>query len=89
LAHHRQPKSFAARFGHGETDQPAGVLCHEVDGIGGRELRRYDQIALVLAILIIDQNKNTACPRFIADLCGGGDIVTQAGLMNCVHCLSS
>ncbi len=89
LAHHRQPKPFTARFGHGETDQPAGVLGHEVDGIRGRELRRYDQITLVLAILVIDQNKNSAGPRLIDDLGGGRDIVAQASLMNGVHRLTS
>ncbi len=42
--------------GHRQANQPAPVPRHEVDGFGRDLLRRDRQIALVLAILIVDHN---------------------------------
>jgi hypothetical protein len=48
LAHHR------------EADQAAAVFGHEIDRIRRRHLRRNDQIAFVLAVLVIDQDEDAA-----------------------------
>ena len=41
------------------------MLGNEVDGVGGRHLRRDDEITLVLALLGIDQNEHPAVARIL------------------------
>ena len=41
---------------------------HEVDRIGRRHLRRDDEVALVLAVLVVDQDEHPAVARFVDDL---------------------
>ena len=48
---------------------------HEVDRIGRRHLRRNDQIALVLAVLVIDENAHAAIAGILDDLLDAGDRV--------------
>ena len=40
---------------------------HEVDRIGRRHLRGDDEIAFVLAILVVDQYEHAAVARFLDD----------------------
>ena len=40
--------------------EPTGVRRHEIDRIGRRELRRDRQVALVLAILVVDDDDHPA-----------------------------
>src|SRR5258708_37705927 len=43
-------------FGHGETDQSATELGHEVDGFGGDFFRRDGEIAFVFAVFVVDHH---------------------------------
>ena len=54
--HRRQIQLSAALFGEREADQAAAILRHEVDRGRRRELRGHHQIALVLAVFLIDQD---------------------------------
>ena len=56
VGHLAQPELVAALAGQAEADQPARVGGHEVDGLGGRELRGDRQVALVLAVLVVDDD---------------------------------
>jgi hypothetical protein len=49
------------------------VRGHEIDGIRRSHLRGDDQIALVLAILVIDQDEHPAIARFLDDLLDGNE----------------
>ena len=51
--HQVEPELVAALGGQREADQPAAVLGHEVDRLGGGELGGHRQIALVLAVLVV------------------------------------
>ena len=56
LGHHPQPELVAAVLGQAETDQAAPLLRHEVDGLRSRELRGDRQVALVLAVVRVDDD---------------------------------
>ena len=64
-AHQLETELVNARLRHGQTDQPAPVRRHEIDRVGRRHLRRDDQIAFILAILVIDQNIHPTIARFL------------------------
>src|SRR3546814_20063150 len=55
------------------SDQPAPVRRHEVDRVGGHHLRGDDEIALVLAILVVDEDEHAAVLRLVDDLFGAGE----------------
>ena len=61
-------RSCSIRFGQGKADQAAAVLGHEVDGVRGRHLGRDHQVALVLAVLVVDQDEHAAVARLFDDL---------------------
>ena len=66
LGHLAQAELVAALLGEAEADQPARVRDHEVDRLGRRELRGDRQVALVLAVLVVDDDDELAlrgCPR--------------------------
>jgi hypothetical protein len=48
-----------------KADQAAAILRHEVDGVRGSHLRRDDEVALVLALLGVDQDEHAAVPRVL------------------------
>lgn len=54
--------------GQRQADQAPTVFCHEVDGIGRGHLRRDDEIALILAVLVIDKNEHAPVARVIKNL---------------------
>src|SRR5213592_3269107 len=56
LSHRMQAELVAALAREAEADQPARVRRHEVDRVRRRELRCDHEIALVLAIGIIDDD---------------------------------
>ena len=49
-----------ALAGEGEADPAAGLPDHEVDQLGRNELRRADEIAFVLAVLIVGDDDDLA-----------------------------
>ena len=84
-AHQRQAQVFDAVAGHRQADQPARVLGHEVDRVRGRELRRDDEVALVLAVLVVDQDEHAPLPRLLDQLLGRAEVVGQAPGQQVVH----
>jgi hypothetical protein len=45
---------------HGQADQAARVARHEVDDLGRHGLGQADQVALVLAVLVVDEDRQAA-----------------------------
>ncbi len=41
------------------------MLGHEVDNLGGRFLRRDDEIAFVLSVFVVDENEHAALTRVL------------------------
>ena len=72
LRHQRQAELLDALAGQRQADQAARVLGHEVDGLGRRALRRDDEVALVLAVLVVDQDEHPALAGFLDDVLGRG-----------------
>ena len=56
VRHLAQPELLAPLGREAEADQPAPVRRHEVDGLGRDELRRDREVALVLAVLVVDDD---------------------------------
>ena len=56
-------QAFANARRHCQADDAAAVPHHEVDGFGRHLLRGDDQVALVLAILVIDEHDHAAGPQ--------------------------
>ena len=58
--HQVEPELVAALGGERQADQPASLLGHEVDRLGGDELRGHRQVALVLAVLVVADDDHLA-----------------------------
>ena len=67
-AHQFQTELFDARLGERQADQPASVRRHEIDRIGRCHLGWDDQVPLILAILVVDEDEHPAIARFLNDL---------------------
>jgi hypothetical protein len=65
--HHRQIEPPRPLLGQGQADEPAGLARHEVDGLGRDEARRQHEVALVLALLVVDEDHHVG----VADLLDG------------------
>ena len=61
--HRVEPQFLKALAGRRQADQPATVLAEEVDGGGIDLLRGHDEIALVLAVLVIDDDDDFPLPE--------------------------
>ena len=59
--------------GQREADQAAAVLGHEVDRVGSRHLGGDDEIALILPILVVDQDEHPAVARLVDQFLGRGE----------------
>ena len=68
--HQRQPQSAATLFRQRQTDQAPRMAGHEVDGLGRDEVGRDQQVAFVLAVLVIDQDDHLARTEVRQDLGG-------------------
>ena len=69
LAHHeRQPQLPAALAREREADEPAAVARHEIDVLGAHAVGRHDEIALVLAILIVHDHRHLAAAQVLENL---------------------
>ena len=60
LGHRAQAELVGALLGEAEADQAARVRRHEVDRLGGRELGRDHEVALVLAVGVVDDDDEAA-----------------------------
>ena len=59
--HHGQEiQAFGVRLGDRHADQAAAELRHEIYLFRGDEFRREDEIALVLAVLVVDEHGHAA-----------------------------
>src|SRR5215469_3897189 len=58
--HHAEAELAQPLLGQREADEPAPEACHEVDGFGARELGGHAQVALVLTVLVVDQDHHAA-----------------------------
>ena len=73
VGHLPQPEHLAALRRQAEADQPAPVRRHEVDGLGRHELGRDRQVALVLAILVVDDDHEPPGADVLDRLLDGGE----------------
>ena len=55
------------------------MLGHEVDRVRRGELRRDDEVALVLAVLVVDQDEHAAVARFLDQFLGGWRGIRKIG----------
>ena len=58
--HQRQAQLLATRARQREANQPAAVLRHEVDVFGAHLRGRHDEIAFVLALLVVENHDHLA-----------------------------
>ncbi len=58
--HQRQPQLLAARARQRQADQPAPVFRHEVDVFGAHLRGRHDEVAFVLALLVVEDHDHLA-----------------------------
>jgi hypothetical protein len=65
LRHQRQLQLLDALLGEREANEAARVLRHEIDDLWGRHLRRDDEITLVLAVFVVDEDDHPAVARFL------------------------
>ena len=61
----RQAELVGALLGERQADLPACVRDHEVDRLGGRELRGDDEVALVLAVGIVDDDDDATLANLL------------------------
>ena len=78
--HRLKPELVGALLGQREADQPAPVTGHEVDRVGRRHLRRNDEVALILAVLVVDEDEHPPVARFVDDVFGADEHVAGAAL---------
>jgi hypothetical protein len=58
-----------------QADEPAAMFGHEVDGIRRGHLRRNYEIAFVLALLGVDENKHAAVACVLHHLLDGREVL--------------
>ena len=58
--HQGQPQLLAALAGQRQADQAAAVARHEVDVLGAHARGRHDEVALVLAVLVVHDHDHAA-----------------------------
>ena len=68
-----QPELVGPRLGQAEADLPAGVGHHEVERLGRRELSRDGEVALVLAVGIVDHDDEAALADLLDRLLDRGE----------------
>ena len=57
---------------HGHADEALGVGCHEVDVLGGGELRRANEVAFVFAFGVVGAHDESAGAQLIERVFDGG-----------------
>src|SRR5437763_4697056 len=77
--HQLEAELVAALGRQREADPATGMGPHEVDRVGGDELRRDDEVALVLAILVVDDDDHLAGRDVLQGLLDGGELRVGRG----------
>ena len=81
VARHRlQPELVGALLGQRQADQSAAVARHEIDRVGSRHLRGDDEVALILAVVVVDEDEHAAVARLVDDRLGADQHVGGAAL---------
>ena len=75
--HQRQPERVEPFAGEGQADQPPAMRRHEVDRVRRAHLGGDDEVALVLAVLVVDEDEHPAVARVLDDLLHRGDRVRE------------
>jgi len=80
--HGKEAQGVGALLGEGEADEAAAVAGHEVDGLGGDVLGGQGEVALVLAVLVVDYDDHAARANFVecAGDVGEGRLGSAGGL---------
>ena len=73
LGHLRQAELVAALAGERQADQAAAVQRHEVDHLGRGQLGRADEVALVLAVLVVGHDDDLAVAQVVDGLLDGAE----------------
>jgi len=60
IGHQRQAQLLATLAGQRQADQAAAVARHEVDVLGAGKRGCHDQVAFVLAVLVIHDDDHLA-----------------------------
>ena len=58
-----QAQALGPRNGHGSAQHAAGVLEHEINLLGSYLFGRDDEVALVLAVFVVDDNDHASCGK--------------------------
>ena len=66
-AHQLKAELIDTRLAEREADETPSMCRHEVDRIRRRHLRRNDQVPLILAILVINQDKHATVAGLFND----------------------
>ncbi|MCW0417050.1 hypothetical protein NB689_002804 [Xanthomonas sacchari] len=74
LDHRRQAQLRAALAGQRQAHQAARVGDHEIDVRGLDQFGGHDQVALVFAVLVVDDDHHAAGAEFFQQLGDGGEI---------------
>ena len=69
-----------------QADKPAAMLGHEIDGVRRCHLRGDDEVALVLALLCIDEDEHAPVAGVFDDLLDGGQRRVILGVAYDIHC---
>src|SRR3546814_6173110 len=59
-----------ARLGQRQADEAAAMRRHEVDRVRRRHLRGNDEVALILAVLVVDEDEHAPVARLGDNLFG-------------------
>ena len=95
VGHHRQAQGGHLLLGERQADEPAALAGHEVDRLGRDQVGGHGQVALVLAILVVDHDDHAAGADLgdgLVDAAGGGwrDQTTRRDLpLAAIHTLGS
>jgi hypothetical protein len=73
MAHHGEAKLVGTLAGDGKADQAAAVHRHEIDRVRGRHLRGDDEVALILPVLVVDQDEHPAVAGLLDNLLDAGE----------------
>ena len=85
MRHHLQTEPVDMAFIHGKADQPAAELGHEIDRLRRGHLRRDDKVALVLAVLVVDQDEHAPVAGLADDFLDRGQFKRILLFSRCVH----
>ena len=80
LGHRAQPELVAALARQAEADQPAPVRGHEVDGLGRAALGGDREVALVLAVLVVDDDHEAPGADVVQRPLDGGERRAQESI---------